>query len=81
MLSGFVIIILFSGSILPLGDIEGGMQIFMNMLPLSNAVPLITDITLKGLPLNLTSLFWLNLSSSIYVILAYIIYMFKKLEV
>ena len=77
----FIIIILFSGSILPLGDTEGGMQIFMYLLPLSNAVPLITDITLKGLTPNLTSLFWLNLSSLIYVMLAYFIYMFKKLEV
>lgn len=77
----FIVIILFSGSILPLGDTEGGMQIFMNMLPLSNAVPLITEITLKGLPPNLISIFWLNLSSLIYVSLAYFIYMFKKLEV
>ncbi|MFX1366243.1 MAG: ABC transporter permease, partial [Promethearchaeota archaeon] len=77
----FIIIILFSGSILPLGDTEGGIQIFMNMLPLSNAVPLITEITLKGLPPNLISIFWLNLSSLIYASLAYFIYMFKKLEV
>ena len=77
----FIVIILFSGSILPLGDTEGGMQIFMNLLPLSNAVPMITDITLKGLSPNLVSLFWINLSSLIYVTLAYIIYMFKKLEV
>ncbi|MFX1502915.1 MAG: ABC transporter permease [Promethearchaeota archaeon] len=77
----FIVIILFSGSILPLGDTEGGMQIFMNMLPLSNAVPLITEITLKGLSPNLISIFWLNLSSLVYVSLAYFIYMFKKLEV
>ncbi|MFW9988590.1 MAG: ABC transporter permease, partial [Candidatus Odinarchaeota archaeon] len=77
----FIVIILFSGSILPLGETEGGMQIFMNMLPLSNAVPLITEITLKGLFPNIISIFWLNLSSLIYVSLAYFIYMFKKLEV
>jgi len=77
----FIIIILFSGTILPLNITDPSVQIILNLLPLSNAVPMITDITLKGLSLNLTSLFWLNLSSLIYVTLAYIIYMFKKLEV
>ena len=77
----FIVILLFSGSILPLGDPQGALLIFMNLLPLSNAIPMITDITLKGLSPNLVSLFWLNLSSLIYVTLAYIIYMFKKLEV
>lgn len=77
----FIMIVLFSGSILPLGSDLQGFQIFINLLPLSNAVPLITDITLKGLPPNLENLFWLNISSLIYVLLAYIIYMFKKLEV
>ncbi|MFX1567611.1 MAG: ABC transporter permease [Promethearchaeota archaeon] len=77
----FIIIILFSGTILPLNITNQGVQIFLNLLPLSNAVPLITDITLKGLPLNLSRLFWIILSSLIFVSLAYIIYMFKKLEV
>ncbi len=77
----FIVIILFSGSVLPLNVTQPGVQIFINLLPLSNAVPLITDVTLKGLSPNLESLFWLNLSSLIYIMLAYIIYMFKKLEV
>ena len=77
----FIIIILFSGTILPLNITNSGVQIFLNLLPLSNAVPLITDITLKGLPLNLSRLFWIILSSLIFVSLAYIIYLFKKLEV
>ena len=77
----FILIILFSGSILPLNADLQGVQVFINLLPLSNAVPLITDITLKGLFPNLENLFWLNLSSLIYIVIAYIIYMFKKLEV
>ena len=77
----FIVIILFSGGILPLNINQPIVKIIINFLPLSNAIPLITDITLKGLPPNLESLFWLNLSSMIYVMLAYIIYMFKKLEV
>jgi len=77
----FIVIMLFSGSILPLNSDLQGAQIFINLLPLSNAVPLITDITLKGLFPNFENLFWLNLSSLIYIVLAYIIYMFKKLEV
>jgi len=77
----FIIIILFSGSILPINISGKAFQVFMKFLPLSNAVPLISDITLKGLPPNLGNLFWLNLSSLFYLLLAYFIYMFKKLEV
>jgi len=77
----FIVIILFSGALLPLNIDEPIVKIVINLLPLSNAIPLITDITLKGLSPNLESLFWLNLSSVIYIMLAYIIYMFKKLEV
>ncbi len=77
----FIIIILFSGSILPLNITNPSIQIFLNLLPLSNAVPLITDITLKGLSPNLSNLFWLIISSLIFTTLAYITYILKKLEV
>ncbi|MFW9936504.1 MAG: ABC transporter permease [Candidatus Thorarchaeota archaeon] len=77
----FIIIILFSGSILPINFKGQIFQIFTKFLPLSNAVPLISDITLKGLTPNLGNLFWLNLSSLFYLLLAYFIYMLKKLEV
>jgi len=77
----FIIIILFSGSILPINFKGQVFQIFTKFLPLSNAVPLISDVTLKGLPPNLGNLFWLNLSSLFYLLLAYFTYMFKKLEV
>jgi ABC-2 type transport system permease protein len=77
----FIIIVLFSGNFLPPELISPVMQYIINVLPLSHAIPLITDITLKGLPLNLTHVLFLNLDSLVFIALAYIIYKFKKLEV
>ncbi|TFF84021.1 MAG: ABC transporter permease [Promethearchaeota archaeon] len=77
----FIIIVLFSGNFLPPELISPVMQYIINLLPLSHAIPLITDITLKGLPLNLTHVLFLNLDSLVFIALAYIIYKFKKLEV
>jgi len=57
------------------------MQYVINILPLSHAFPLVTDIILKGLGLNLEHVLVLNLNSVIFVFLAYIIYRFKKIEV
>lgn len=77
----FIIIVLFSGNFLPQDLISPVMGYIINVLPLSHAIPLITDITLKGLPPNLTHVAFLNLNSIIFIVLAYIIYKFKKLEV
>ncbi len=77
----FIVIVLFSGNFLPPELISPAMQYIINILPLSHAIPLITDITLKGLPMSLNHILFLNLNSLIFVVLAYIIYKFKKLEV
>ncbi|MFW9865064.1 MAG: ABC transporter permease [Candidatus Thorarchaeota archaeon] len=79
----FIIILIFSGGFLPPELILPEMQIIIDILPLSHASPLITDITLKGLSLkaNLDHLLYLNLNSLVFIILAYIFYRFKKVEV
>ncbi|MFW9945777.1 MAG: ABC transporter permease [Candidatus Odinarchaeota archaeon] len=77
----FIIIIMFSGSFIPPELISPEMQYVINILPLSHAFPLVTDIILKGLGLNLEHVLVLNLNSVIFVFLAYIIYRFKKIEV
>jgi len=77
----FIVIVLFSGNFLPPELISPVMQYIINVLPLSHAIPLITDITLKGLPPDLTHIAFLNLDSLIFIVLAYIVYKFKKLEV
>jgi ABC-2 type transport system permease protein len=77
----FIIIIMFSGTILPPDLILPEMQYVINILPLSHAAPLITDITLKGLSLNLEHVLVLNLNSLLFLLFAYIFYRFKKVEV
>ena len=77
----FIVIIMFSGSFIPPELISPEMQYVINILPLSHAFPLVTDIILKGLGLNLEHVLVLNLNSVIFVFLAYVIYRFKKIEV
>ena len=57
------------------------MQAIIYSFPLGHGIPLTLDITLKGLPLNLVTFSGLMLISLVYIILAYIIYLFKKIEV
>ncbi|MFX1324710.1 MAG: ABC transporter permease [Promethearchaeota archaeon] len=77
----FIIIIIFSGTFLPPDLILPEMQYIIDVLPLSHAAPLISDITLKGLSFNLEHVLFLNLNSLVFLLLAYIFYRFKKLEV
>jgi ABC-2 type transport system permease protein len=76
----FIIIIIFSGTVLPPESL-GGARFLSDMLPLSHASVLITDITLRGLSLNLEHTLSLLLISFVFLLSAYIAYMFKKVEV
>jgi len=76
----FIIIIIFSGTILPPESL-GGARFLSDMLPLSHASVLITDITLRGLSLNLEHTLSILLISLVFLVIAYIAYMFKKVEV
>ncbi|MHA1488703.1 MAG: ABC transporter permease [Promethearchaeota archaeon] len=74
----FIIIILFSGQFVSLSQ---EIRPIIYFLPLSHAIPLITEITLKGFSINLEHVLSLGLISLIFISLAYIIYRFKKVEV
>ena len=76
----FIVIIIFSGTIMS-ADSLGGAKFLADFLPLSHASVLITDITLRGLPLNLEHVFFMLMISLVFLTIAYIGYKFKKLEV
>lgn len=76
----FIIIIIFSGTIMPPESL-GSARFLSDMLPLSHASVLITDITLRGLSLNLEHVLSILLISFVFLLIAYIAYKFKKVEV
>ncbi len=76
----FIIMIIFSGTLLPAESL-GGARFLADFFPLSHASVLITDITLRGLNLNIEHVLSILLISLFFLIAAYISYKFKKLEV
>lgn len=76
----FIVMIIFSGTLLPAESL-GGARFLADFFPISHASILITDITLRGLPLNLKHVLSILLISLIFLVAAYISYKFKKLEV
>jgi ABC-2 type transport system permease protein len=76
----FIVMIIFSGTLLPAESL-GGARFLADLLPLSHASVLITDITLRGLNLNIEHVLSLLLITSVFLIASYISYKFKKLEV
>ena len=76
----FIVMIIFSGTLLPVKSL-GGARFLADFLPISHGAALITDITLRGLSLNLEHALSILLISVIFLILAYISYKIKKLEV
>ena len=75
-----IIIIIFSGTLMSPESL-GSARFITDMLPLSHASILITDITLRGLSLNLEHVLSILLISFVFLVIAYIAYKFKKLEV
>ena len=76
----FIVMIIFSGTLLP-ADSLGGLRFLADFFPISHGSVLITDITLRGLPLNIEHVLSILLISLIFLLAAYIFYKFKKLEV
>ncbi|MFX0074342.1 MAG: ABC transporter permease [Candidatus Hermodarchaeota archaeon] len=76
----FIVMIIFSGTLLPAESL-GGLKFLADFFPISHASVLITDITLRGLPLNLEHVLSILLISLVFLFAAYISYKFKKLEV
>ena len=77
----FIVVIMFSGAFIRIDSLPLTMQIIINLLPLSHTIPLILTITLKGLPIDLAHFLSLGLISISFVIMAYIAFRFKKVEV
>ena len=76
----FIVILIFSGLFLD-AEISPIMGFITQLFPLGYSSPMITSVTLKGLSLDIVSVISLNLISLVYVILAYLVYRFKKVEV
>lgn len=77
----FIVIILFSGQFLPQESLSPIMVSVISVFPLNHAIPLITEITLKGFSMDLEHVLLLNLDSLIFIALSYIAYKLKKVEV
>ncbi len=77
----FIVIMIFSGALLNIENLGGGIGIFVNSLPLAHSIPLMRDIMFRGLPIDPEHFITLNIISVVFITLAYIGYRFKKLEV
>jgi ABC-2 type transport system permease protein len=77
----FIVILMFSGTFIRLESLPLAMQVIILSLPLSHAVPLIVNITLKGLSIDWLHFLSLGLISLAFTIMAYIAFRFKKMEV
>lgn len=77
----FIVIVMFSGSFLPEDLLPAFFRPVIQALPLSHAIPLITDITMKGLSINWGHFLIISIQSTVFLVLAYIIYQLKKIEV
>jgi ABC-2 type transport system permease protein len=77
----FIAIMMFSGAFIKVEKLSLGMQVVVNSLPLSHAVPLIISVTKKGLPIDFYHFLSLNLISIVFLIMAYIAFRFRKVEV
>ncbi len=77
----FITVIMFSGAFIKIDALPLAMQIIINSLPLSHAIPLIVNITMKGLPIDYAHLGSLALISTTFAGMAYIAFRLKKVEV
>ena len=77
----FVALMMFSGAFIKMEKLPLTMQVIVNSLPLSHAVPLIIGVTKKGLPIDFNHFLSLNLISLVFLVMAYIAFRIKKVEV
>jgi ABC-2 type transport system permease protein len=75
----FIVLLVFSG--LFFESDSPILALITAMFPLGYASPMITSITLKGKPIDLISVLSMSLISLVFVLMAYIVYRFKKVEV
>ena len=77
----FIITLLFSGQFVNVENLPPSMQAIIYSFPLGYGIPLTLDITLKGLPLDYALFSGILIISAVYILLAYVSYSFKKVEV
>jgi ABC-2 type transport system permease protein len=77
----FIVILLFSGAFIEPETLGSEFKIIINALPLAHAIPILLDIVTRGLSINLEHFISLNIISLVFIIMAYIAYSFKKVEV
>ncbi|TFG02192.1 MAG: ABC transporter permease [Promethearchaeota archaeon] len=77
----FIVVVMFSGAFIRIESLPLTMQLIINSLPLSHSIPLIKDITMKGLPIDFSHFLSLSLISLGFLLIAYIAFSFKKVEV
>ncbi len=77
----FIALLMFSGAFIKMETLPLAMQIIIYSLPLSHAVPLIDDNTKRGSPIDFFHFLSLNIISLVFIILAYIAFRFRKVEV
>jgi ABC-2 type transport system permease protein len=77
----FIIIMMFSGQFINVDGLPAVMQIFINILPLGHGIPLVVEVTLKGLPIDLGRVLGLLAISGGAIVLTYIFYSIKSVEV
>ncbi len=75
-----IVLLVFSGMFMD-KEISPAMTFITNLLPLVYSSEMFVNISLKGLPLNIHSALMMIIISSMFLILAYMIYRFKKVEV
>ncbi|MBN1215439.1 MAG: ABC transporter permease [Candidatus Lokiarchaeota archaeon] len=77
----FIVVLLFSGQFVSVGSLPPSMKVIIYSFPLGYGIPLVLDITLKGVSIHFGLFSGLLIISTVYVILAYLSYLFKKVEV
>jgi ABC-2 type transport system permease protein len=77
----FIVVVMFSGSFIRIESLPLAMQIIINSLPLSHAVPLIVNITLRGLSIDWSHFLSLTLIALSFLLMSYIAFKFKRVEV
>jgi ABC-2 type transport system permease protein len=77
----FIVVVMFSGSFIRIESLPIAMQIIINSLPLSHAVPLIVNITLRGLSIDWSHFLSLALIALSFLLMSYIAFKFKRVEV
>ncbi|MBD3215078.1 MAG: hypothetical protein GF311_20895, partial [Candidatus Lokiarchaeota archaeon] len=76
-----IVVLIFSGQFFSVDNLPAAFKAIIFALPMGHSIPLVIDITLKGLPLDYIRLLIVFIIGAVFALLAYIAYLFKKLEV